>query len=326
LPFTQGDIALSGHAFEARLYAEDPAHDFLPATGTLSQLRFSDCARIETGVRSGDVISPHYDPMISKIVTHGADRETALRRLAQALEDTKVAGVVTNRDFLICLARDGEFAAGQVDTGLIARKADDLVALPELEALDWAAAALAVLRRPSGSGVFGKLDNFRHFGAARQIVWFEDNVDVSVETAATKVRCATPSGSLTIESVTWDGDDLSFVASGMRQQFYTLVTHDVVTIERNGVSHRLPRRQPGLSAVADSADVILAPLTGRVVSVVASVGDKMAKGDAILVLEAMKMEHRLVAPRDGTIAALNAAVDAQVEQGAALVRLVEEEA
>ena len=326
LPFTQSDVTLSGHAFEARLYAEDPTHDFLPATGALSRLRFANQARIETGVREGGVISSYYDPMISKIITHGPDRATALRRLTVALEQTKVAGVETNRDFLIRLARDADFATGQVDTGLIARKSETLVASPARDALDWAVAALGVSRAPVGPDLFDRLPNFRHFGPARQIVWFEGDMDVTVETSAKDVRIETPEGAVTVASIAWAGDELSFVSEGVRHTFYVLVDPQNVVIERNGATQQLPRRVPGSDAAMDDADVILAPLTGRVVSVVAKVGDVVAKGDAILVLEAMKMEHRLVAPRDGTIAELNAEDDAQVEQGAALVRLVEEEA
>ncbi|WP_313351976.1 biotin carboxylase N-terminal domain-containing protein [Paracoccus sp. (in: a-proteobacteria)] len=142
LPARQEDLAIIGHAFEARLYAEDVPAGFLPATGTLAHLRFPDHARIETGVRPGDTISPWYDPMIAKIVTHGATRAIALRALEAALVDTEVAGSVTNVDFLIALARHEGFGKGEVDTGLIARELDALIRAAEP---DPAARALAVL-------------------------------------------------------------------------------------------------------------------------------------------------------------------------------------
>ena len=138
LPFVQEDLTLTGHAFEARLYAEDPAAGFLPATGRLERLRFGAGARIDTGVTEGDVITPYYDPMISKVITHGADRASALRALARALETTRISGVETNRDVLIRLARDEDFAAGRVDTGLIARRGAALVDPVPPEALDFA--------------------------------------------------------------------------------------------------------------------------------------------------------------------------------------------
>ena len=149
LPKAQGQIALNGHAFEARLYAEDPGKGFLPAIGTLHHLEFPQTApagsslRVETGVRAGDAISPFYDPMIAKLVAHGPDRTSALDALVGALEATEIAGSVTNAAFLAALARDTDFAAGEVDTGLIARKQEALTALPAPSAEIIAAAALA---------------------------------------------------------------------------------------------------------------------------------------------------------------------------------------
>src|SRR5690606_862584 len=132
LPKSQEAITLSGHAFEARLYAEDPQRDFLPATGTLHHLAFpaqeDGRLRIETGVRAGDDISPFYDPMIAKLVVHGQDRPAALTRLEDALAHTQIAGTVVNLAFLAALARDDDFAAGRVDTGLIARRQAGLTA------------------------------------------------------------------------------------------------------------------------------------------------------------------------------------------------------
>ncbi len=135
MPKQQDEIRLDGHAFEARLYAEDAAKGFLPATGTLHHLMFPDSAaarteiRVETGVRAGDMISPYYDPMIAKLVVHGADRPSALAALSDALEATEVAGSVTNLAFLARLARDADFSSGDVDTGLISRKQEALTSL-----------------------------------------------------------------------------------------------------------------------------------------------------------------------------------------------------
>ena len=155
LPLGQDDLAISGHAFEARLYAEDPSAGFLPAVGRLKRLRFGDGARVDTGVREGDAITPHYDPMISKVITHGETRAAALRQLARALEGTRIVGVETNRDFLICLAEDEDFAAGRVDTGLIERRGAPLTERAKETSLDYAFAALArCLNRVTGRGRF----------------------------------------------------------------------------------------------------------------------------------------------------------------------------
>lgn len=129
LPAQQDDITINGHAFEARLYAEDASKGFLPATGRLSALSFPDGVRADSGVRAGDEITPFYDPMIAKLITHGPTREVALAQLRSALERTVVAGSVTNLPFLAALTRHDGFAAGQVDTGLIERDQDALTAV-----------------------------------------------------------------------------------------------------------------------------------------------------------------------------------------------------
>ncbi len=154
LPAAQDDLTITGHAFEARLYAEDVPAGFLPATGTLHHLAFPATARAETGVRKGDTISPWYDPMIAKVIVHGPTRAVALQQLSAALAGTEVAGTVTNLGFLGALARHKGFAAGDVDTGLIARDLEALVAVPDCPAAVKALAALAAagMAEPLGRG------------------------------------------------------------------------------------------------------------------------------------------------------------------------------
>ncbi|NNK77649.1 MAG: ATP-grasp domain-containing protein, partial [Litoreibacter sp.] len=131
VPMSQDELRINGHAIEARIYAEDPAAGFLPATGTLEHLSFASGARIDTGVREGDVISPYYDPMIAKLTVHGEDRDVALARMTRALQQTRIAGCVTNVGFLSSLVRHEDFAAGDVDTGLIARDLEALAQEPQ---------------------------------------------------------------------------------------------------------------------------------------------------------------------------------------------------
>ena len=185
LPFTQEDLVIDGHAVEARIYAEDPARGFLPATGRLTTLqmpRESAGVRIDTGVREGDRITPHYDPMIAKLIVHGADRNAALRRLKAALAETRIAGCVTNVAFLERLAGHADFAAGTVDTGLIGRHIDDLTRPPQRRPEARAIAALAALGRlqaalarpPEAADPFRDLEGFRAFGEARQTARFSE--------------------------------------------------------------------------------------------------------------------------------------------------------
>ncbi|RUZ43739.1 biotin carboxylase N-terminal domain-containing protein, partial [Mesorhizobium sp. M7A.F.Ca.US.003.02.1.1] len=172
LPKTQSEIALVGHAFEARIYAEDAAKGFLPATGTLHHLKFPDAApqgatmRIETGVRAGDAISPYYDPMIAKLVVHATDRQAALEALGAALSRTEVAGSTVNTAFLAALAADPDFAAGDVDTSLIARHQTALTEIAPPTGETIAAAAVAASgagASPSPNDPWSSLAGYAHF-------------------------------------------------------------------------------------------------------------------------------------------------------------------
>ncbi len=323
LPFAQNDLNIAGHAVEARLYAEDPANGFLPEVGRLDCLRFGDGARVDSGVREGDTISSHYDPMMAKFIAHGETREDALRRLGKALECTRIAGIETNRDFLVRLASDEDIASGAVDTGLIGRKSASLVQPPEAEALDLALAALAVLRpEPRASrDPYRTLSNFRLYGPARQVVHFGEDDFVTVETIGGHRHVRTPLGEVAISEVSWKGDELTCVVDGRRVQAHVNRDGRVVTVDRKGGMRRFTMAAPEGSGHADSADAILAPLAGRVVKVVVRPGDEVAKGAPLAVLEAMKMDHVLKAPRDGVVARVSVSEGQQVMQDAPLLEL-----
>ena len=194
LPKTQDELALDGHAFEARIYAEDPAKGFLPATGTLHHLKFPAAPdatrlRIETGVRAGDAISPFYDPMIAKLVVHGADRHAALSVLADALASTEIAGSTTNLAFLSALAADADFASGDVDTGLIARHQDALTASPAPDARIVAQAVLAAARSRGGHSAaaddpWSTLSGYAHFHRlTRKLTLFHGDDEIAAQVA-----------------------------------------------------------------------------------------------------------------------------------------------
>ena len=316
LPARQDALTISGHAFEARLYAEDVPAGFLPATGRLARLAFPQGARIETGVRQGDTISPYYDPMIAKIVTHGPTRAVALRALESALVDTEVAGSVTNLDFLIALTRHDGFRAGQVDTGLIARDLDDLVAAAEP---DPAARVLAVI------GLAGLADPQARGGATlwqplrRTIAW--DGGQAVLEVLGPgRARVSLDNQP---HEVRWQGDRW-WVDDALRRN--RIVTHDAgVSVFGGRTVHLVPRDPLARDAAAAGGDALtLSPMPGLVKSVHVSVGQPVRTGDRLAVLEAMKMEHALTAARDGIVAEVLAAEGQQVEAGAALIRLEEE--
>ncbi|KEO51540.1 acetyl/propionyl/methylcrotonyl-CoA carboxylase subunit alpha [Thioclava pacifica] len=314
LPCAQEDLSITGHAFEARLYAEDVPAGFLPATGTLSHLRFAEGCRADTGVRTGDTISPWYDPMIAKVITHGPTRATALGQLARALEETEVAGTVTNLAFLARLARHEGFAAGKVDTGLIGREIDTLSAPVATPA---AAKALGVI---AAAGLWeGAASGFNLWGAPRRAVPFEEEAAIRVHGPGhVTVELGEVSHDCVLAEDGWRVDGAKTGARMARDA-------DAVTIFLHG-AHRF--EIPDLLARgsdAEASDLTLAPMPGLVKSVFVKAGQQVAAGDRLAIMEAMKMEHTMLAARDGVVAEVLVTAGAQVEAGAALIRLEEEE-
>ncbi|NNE79917.1 MAG: acetyl/propionyl/methylcrotonyl-CoA carboxylase subunit alpha [Silicimonas sp.] len=328
LPFDQNDIVLHGHAVEARLYAEDPAAGFLPATGRIAHMSLDPAARVDTGVREGDEITPHYDPMIAKLITHGPDRRSALRRMDRALRGTRIVGVTTNRDFLARLAGDPDFSLGKVETGLIERRGEALTLPPPMDALTLARAAFAVLRPQAGlqADPFSALVDFRIFGDTRQSVTFEGYDPVVVESCLNERRITTSMGVVVVRQVRWDGNAVQFTVDGVQADAHVFLHEDRVVIDQGGQARSLQVSRPGGGAEAVAEGAVSAPMTGRIVEVSIAAGEDVTKGQSLIVLEAMKMEHRLTAPRDGVVARLFAEPGQQVQQGTLLVELQEYDA
>ncbi|WP_127109776.1 acetyl/propionyl/methylcrotonyl-CoA carboxylase subunit alpha [Pararhodobacter zhoushanensis] len=319
LPCAQDDLTITGHAFEARLYAEDVPAGFLPATGTLSHLRFPADARIDSGVREGDTISPWYDPMIAKVITHGATRAIALSKLRAALEGTQVAGSVTNLAFLGALTRHQGFRAGEVDTGLIGRDLDALTAEPAIADATVALAALAAM----GAGQ-GDLQGFALWTPLWQTVVLERG-EARWDCAVARVgkEWAVRVGDATLSAERRAG---AWWIDGQRAASDAQVVGNTVSVFG---AHTVQFTRPDPLAVdADAgagAGIVLAPMPGMVKAVFVNAGDVVEKGARLAILEAMKMEHTLTAGRDGTVAEVLAKAGQQVEAGAALIALAEEE-
>jgi 3-methylcrotonyl-CoA carboxylase alpha subunit len=318
LPLKQAEIGLTGHAFEARLYAEDVPAGFLPATGTLTHLAFPAGARSDTGVRPDDTISPWYDPMIAKIITAGPTRAVALNALSRALDETEVAGTVTNLAFLRALSRHQGFAAGDVDTGLIAR---DLAGLTQTRAPDRAVLALAAIAAAglldggpadAGFALWAPLRQTVHFGAYVAALMPSAPGRLSVETEAGTCVCELRGDRWWIDGKR-AGRALSHAAgiSVFASDTYHFAFHDPLA---------------RLGEAAEGSGLTLAPMPGLVKAVFVKAGDRVEIGDRLVVLEAMKMEHTLSANRAGRVAELLAAAGQQVEAGAALIRLEDEDA
>ncbi|MHA3977671.1 ATP-binding protein [Halovulum sp. GXIMD14794] len=321
LPARQGDIQPCGHAIEARVYAEDPEQGFLPATGRLDTVSFPEGVRADRGVRDGDEITPHYDPMIAKVIAHGEDRASAIATLRRGLTGARLAGSVANVGFLVRLLDDPGFRSGAVDTGLIDRSGEALTASPPLRPEHLAVAALAVLGLPSPNA-----DGFHLWTPLRQRVLLDVDgrqVTVSItQLAPGRFRVNLPDAALALEDVT-PGEDLwRWTAEGHRRAVPLDVSNGVATLFVEGQSYRVARARSAMSGGGGPAggDVV-APMPGFVRQVLVATGDAIVEGQPLLVLEAMKMEHTLRAPRAGEVASVAVSEGDQVARGVALIVL-----
>jgi 3-methylcrotonyl-CoA carboxylase alpha subunit len=319
LPKRQEELRLSGHAFEARLYAEDPSKGFLPAIGRLTHLDFPDGVRSETGIRAGDAITPHYDPMIAKLIVHGPDRAAALRKLVRALEETRVAGSTTNLAFLSRLARHPEFAEARLDTGLIDRHLAALTTPPAPTAAVRAVAALAALGLHEGRD---PMAGFSLWAPLLRTVTLKIGEEAAEHTLAVEGPGRFVVDSRTVEVTGWDGRRLDLRVDGAPGRFGLAVAGGTVTVFDGVEAHVAAVPDPLAVAMEHGGgDDIRAPMPGLVKHLAAAAGQAVARGDVLVVLEAMKMEHGLTAPRDGTVAAVHVAEGAQVTDGTLLLAL-----
>ncbi len=300
LPLSQDQVVMTGHAIEARLYAEDPSTGFLPSTGILRRFVLPTGLRIDSGFEAGGEVTPHYDPMIAKLIAHGETREQAATLLAQGCGSVQAWPVKTNAAFLNQLLREPDFLAGRVETGFIATRLDALIQKPEPD-LDAQAVAQVVITTALGDG------------------------DASPWCAGSSVgafRLNAPT--LTTARVFVDGKpfDLPVDYTGPSQDLLRDADGGFVLFNQ-GAPFRLTCE--GLDADSAGASVsdgdVRAPMPGRIVSMTASVGDQVEAGVTLAVLEAMKMEHSLTAPFAGEIVEVMAARGDQVAEGSVLVRV-----
>lgn len=333
IPMFQDELSINGHAFEARLYAEDVPKGFLPATGTLEYLEFSENARNDSGVVEGDTITPFYDPMIAKVITHAETREEALSDLEAALGETRIAGTVTNAAFLRALCVHEGFMKGEVDTGLIERDIDSLIIQPEVWDDIIALAGKEALQMPhepnaNGSSLdFGETDPFdvlAGFSNWKAPIWTqklmldEEVFEVKIRRHGDIWQCAVKRAEGAFSK--WF-TDLECLQDEDAPETHSFKNKVAVFTDESTFEFSVPDPLEGSAQNTGGGDLVIAPMPGLVKQVNVEVGQNVSEGDALLVLEAMKMEHTLTAPRDGVIADLNVVAGGQVEDGTILIAL-----
>ena len=322
LPLTQDAVRITGHAIEARIYAENPERDFLPATGRLVHVSFPADARIDTGVRQGDEIGAWYDPLIAKLIVHGDDRAAALAKLTAALRDTHIAGVTTNVEFLRRVCESAAFTGAELDTGLIERHRAELFrSRGAVPAQALAAAAVAELaheqatarERAARSGdphsPWHDVDGWRlNEESHHDFVFAAGGAEYRV-----RVAFGGQGRRLAIDGKPY-GPNVS-KAKTVRDGRNWHVFHD-------GEHWTLVLKEELAGADVDAAGGSLAaPMPGRVIKLLVEPGAKVKKGAPLLILEAMKMEHTITAPADGLVKEIRYAAGEQVLEGAELIRL-----
>jgi 3-methylcrotonyl-CoA carboxylase alpha subunit len=345
LPLSQEQLKITGHAIEARICAENPDNNFLPATGSLQVYALPDCTmfeygavRVDSGVREGDTISPYYDSMVAKLIVHGATREEALARLDTALAQTHIVGLTTNVQFLRHVLQSRSFAQAELDTALIPRE-EAVLFRQERVGLPLAAASVIAhtlqqeqVVQQAQTGASGWLDpwarrdDWRAYGVSMRRFEFEFHGEPHAATltclhdGALQLAVDDVAGGLTWSPV---GEALDVQFGGRRE---------LVHVHRQGeLAHVFARAGATqivvIDALAHAGDSqseggrLTAPMPGKVVSFAVKAGDKVSKGQALAVMEAMKMEHTIAAPADGVVAELLYAPGDQVNEGAELLKL-----
>jgi len=335
MPLRQEQLAIHGHAIEARLYAEDADRGFLPSTGTLRRLRLpapSAHVRVDTGVEEGDGITPFYDPMIAKLIVWDVDRDTALRRMSQALADCQVVGVTTNASFLRRLVNTDSFANAKLDTALIEREQAALNAVGDADDDLWQLAAIAAIASAARAGSDARdphspwqaQDGWRLGAAAPRVLPLQQGervrtLKVWTQADGWRVQCDDAAPATVVGTA--DAQTLAVQLGGRRWSLQLLRDDDQLFLFGADGQHRFTLHDPVAGSDTASADAgsLLAPMPGRIVATLAPAGTQVKRGTPLVVLEAMKMEHTLQAPADGTVKGYRAKAGDQVGDGAVLV-------
>jgi acetyl-CoA/propionyl-CoA carboxylase biotin carboxyl carrier protein len=316
-------VELTGHAVEARVYAEDPARDFLPTGGTVLALHEPSGVRVDSGLRVGAVVGSDYDPMLAKVIAWAPDRAQALGRLDKALAETAVLGVGTNVAYLRELLRDPDVRAGRLDTQLVERRGRFVQETPDHV---FVAAALAEHLRPTGSSPWDVRDGWRIGGAVGFTVRL-DSGDRQAEVRIVDGQVSVDGSDLVPASAEVDGDVLRSTFGSMTRRYRCAEGDQTLWLALDGFTWAVAQHslleERGVSGAGDGP--VTSPMPGTVLVVKAAVGDRVAAGAPLLVVEAMKMEHTITAPVDGVLTELNVQAGQQVALNQPLALVIPED-
>jgi len=314
----QSDIHFSGHAIEARLCAEDPAENFLPQAGRVALWRPAEGVRTDHALEAGAVITPYYDSMLAKVIARGKTRDEARERLARALDETIVLGVATNKAFLAAVLRDDEFAAQGATTDFLGRRFATIEpAAPDGETLAVAAALLAA------NAGFGEWNSWSNNPERAMRVKFAET-DIALRFANGVYHASSGGADITLRITSLDPPHARVALDQIDETVVFAIEGETIHLARAGQCHSLENTihaPPRTRAAAASDGRLVAPMNGRVVAVNAKAGDTVEAGRALVMLEAMKMEHALSAPAASRVTAVHVAPGAQVAPGQLLVEL-----
>ena len=339
LGYEQDDLTINGHAIEARLYAEDPGRQFLPSPGrvVIWEPASSTGVRYDTGIESGSDIGIDFDPMLAKVIVHAATRKDAIRRLARALEETRIEGLVTNRDFLVACLRTPEFLAGDTQTDFIERVHPAQTRQPDSNEVERAAIAVCLAsqcRRRNNAKVLGRVSSgWRNSVMPPQSTTFHTNEeDCVIEYSLRRdgmfeVGIDSRVMNCEIHHFSDSGNEMELELSitGERSLYRLLRDGDkwYTQSPRGSVSLQEHLRFP-LASSNEAGGGLMAPMPGNVLAIMIDVGERVEKGQTLLILEAMKMEHPVQASINGVVSAIKVAVGEQVDNNQSLIVLEEE--
>jgi 3-methylcrotonyl-CoA carboxylase alpha subunit len=331
LPLDQAEVPLNGHAIEARLYAEDPEREFLPSTGRLVRLRWpasSEAVRIDTGVQEGDAVGVHYDPMLAKIIAWGVDRTDAIWRLSHALGECQIAGVTTNSGLLRAILSQPEFSAGEVHTGFVAQHAGDLfpAANHDREARLQALGAVAwLMRAGSRSGPWDLSDGWQLNLSSRAALQFEGGEApfvVELERVGTHWRVSIGARQLVVLARIDTDDAVRGEVDGVPLSAHVIADGRRIHVLAYGRVVQLLVHDPAELGERERHDGgLISPMPGQVLQVMVAPGTEVRRGQPLLIVEAMKMEHTILAPTDGVVEEVCFSAGERVSEGAQLLRL-----